>query len=74
MNGISFLVTFSQNIILFTCKYAPTSTPGNLSKYLTNIVNLYARDDFVTCLAYIYVIFENVKEKVVLMEVNTATA
>ena len=74
VNGISFLVTFSRNIILFTCKYAPTSTSGQLSEYLLNIVKLYDRGGFVTCLACIDVIFEKVKEKVFLVEVNTATA
>ena len=63
VNGISFLVTFSRNIIFLTTKYAPTSTSGQLSKYLMNIVKLYARGGFVTCLACIDVIFEMVKKK-----------
>ena len=48
VNGIQFLVTFSQNIIFITCKYVPTRIAGQLAKSLMKAVKLYARGGFVT--------------------------
>ena len=74
VNGIPFLVTFSQNIRLITCKYVPTSTTGQLAKYLMKTVKLYARGRFVTCLFFIDMEFEKVKDKVGMLEVNITAA
>ena len=74
VNGISFLVTFSQNIRLITYEYVPTCTAGKLDKFPTKIVKLYARGGFVNGLALMDVEFEKVKEKVFLLEVNTTAA
>ena len=48
VNGIPFLVTFSRNILLGTCKYLHTRTSGQLDKSLMKTVKLYARFGFVT--------------------------
>ena len=74
VNGIPFLVTFSQNIRLITCKYVPNSNKGQLAKYLTKILKLYARGRFVTCLFFMDMEFEKVKDKVGMLEVNTTSA
>ena len=74
VNDISFLVIFSQNIILITCKYVLTTTAGQLAKYLLKIVKLYVRDGYVTCLVIMDMEFEKVKDKVGLLEINTTSA
>ena len=48
VDGIPFLVTFSRNILLVTCKHAHTRTSGQLDKSLMKTVKLYARFVFVT--------------------------
>ena len=52
VNSIPFLVTFSRKIILITVEHVPTRTVGQLSKYLINIVKLYARGGFVIRLMF----------------------
>ena len=52
----------------------PASTVGRLDKLLMKIVKLYARCGFVTFLVLMDVEFEKVKEKTVLLEVNTTAA
>ena len=71
VNGISFFVTLSQNIILITCIYVASCTSGQSSKYLMNIVKLYYRSGFLTCLVLMDMVFEKIKDKVGLLEVNT---
>ena len=74
VNSTPFLVTFSQNIILITCKYVPTCTAGQLGKSLMRIVKLYARGGFLTHLVLMDMEFEKVKDKVGLLKVNTTEA
>ena len=74
VNGIPFLVTFSQNIILITGKYVPTCTSGKLAKSTMKIVKLYYRGGFVTCLFIMDMELGKVKDKVGLLEVNTKSA
>ena len=74
VNGIPYLYTFSQNIRLITCKYVPTSTAEQLAKSLMEIVNVYPRGGFVNFLVLMDMVFEKVKEKVGLVEVNTTAA
>ena len=74
VNGIPSLVIFSQNIRLITCKYVPTSTTGQLAKYLMKTVKLYARCGFVTRLVLMDTELKKVKDKVGLLEVNTTAA
>ena len=71
VNSIPFLVNFSRNIILITVEHVPTRTTVKLDKSLINIVNLYARGGFVIRLVLMDIEFEKIKDKVVLVEVNT---
>ena len=74
MNGIPFLVTFSRNIILITCEYAPTLTAGKLAKSIMKTVKLYSRGGFLTRLVLMDMIFKKVKYKVDLLEVNNTSS
>ena len=74
VNGIPFLVTFSKNIRLITCKYVPTCTAGQLAKSLMKTVKLYARGGFITHLVLMDVEFEKVEEKVGLLEGYTTAS
>ena len=43
LNGVTFLVTLSQKIGLFTTKFLPSSTAAHLSCHLTKVLKLYVR-------------------------------
>ena len=71
VNGIPFLVTFSQNIRLITAKHVPTRTAGQLAKSLMKIVKLYATGDFIVNVALVDKEFDKIRDKVGLLKVNT---
>ena len=46
LNGIAFLITFSQNIKLLTVEHAPNRTVRQLAKSIMKTVKLYAKGGF----------------------------
>ena len=73
-NSIPFLVTFSRKIRYITVENLSTSTAGQFAKPLINVVKLYNISGFVICLVLMDMEFENIKDKVGLVEVNTTVA
>ena len=74
VNGIPFMITFSQNIRLVTTEHVPTRTARQLAKSLMKVVKLYARGGFVVRLVLMDMEFDKIKDLVGLVEVNTTAA
>ena len=74
VNGVAFLIIFSQNIKLLTVEHIPTRTVGQLAKSLMNICKLYAKGGFVVTVVLKDKEFDKIRNEVGLLEVNTTAA
>ena len=74
VSGIPFLVTFLKKIRMITAKYTPSCTAQQVANSLTKIVNTYAHRGFVIDLTLMEMLFEEAKDKLTIVEVNTSAS
>ena len=76
VNRLAFLVTFSQNIILFTTENLPSRKAGQISSAIIIVINLYARGGFIIRVIMMDMEFEKLKDApdMELIDVNTTAA
>ena len=72
VNGVPFLVTFSQKIQLLPVEFLTNYTDVQLSSHLTKLVKLYERGGFSTI--FMDQEFDKVVEKITSIKVKTGAA
>ena len=71
VNGITFLISFSQNIKLLTVEHVPNRTVGQLAKSIMKIVKLYAQGGFTVKVVLMDKEFDKIRDAVGHLEINT---
>ena len=74
LNGVPFLVNFSQKKGLFTLESYFICTAAQLSSYLTKVVKLYAEGGFSIRTVFIDQEFDKVLEKDPAVDINAVAA
>ena len=74
VNSAPFLVTLSRKIRLLTVEFLPSHTAAKLTDYLVKVSKLYARGGFTVRTILMDQEFDNVKDKMPTLEVNTTAA
>ena len=74
VNGVPFLTTLSRKIKLRTVEHIQSQTVASLSKALTKILKVYAREGFVVNLIMMYGEFAKLESSFDLIEINTTAA